>query len=72
MILRIEQTKTNFSMEWNVTNEKNGLYALVKSPFEKGRFMAHFFINDKNTSITPSAILYQPNGLKSYFLTPRG
>ena len=29
----------------------------------------YYFRNDKNTSKTPRAILYQPNGLKSYFLT---
>ncbi len=38
MILYIQQTKTNFDMEWMVTDKTGALYAGCRAPFEQGRF----------------------------------
>lgn len=38
MILNITQTKTNFDMEWEISNIAGDNYAIAKAPFERGSF----------------------------------
>ena len=47
MILNIQQTKSNFHMEWTVSDKNNELYAFVKAPFVVGKFQADVFFQDK-------------------------
>lgn len=56
MILSIQQTKSNFHMEWTVSDKNNELYALLKAPFVVGKFQADVFFSDK----TQYALYYNP------------
>ena len=56
MILNIQQTKSNFHMEWMVLDKNNELYAFVKAPFVVGKFQADVYFNDK----TQYSLYYNP------------
>lgn len=56
MLLNIQQTKSNFHMEWTVTDKNCQMYSFVKAPFVTGKFQADVYFDDK----TQYSLYYNP------------
>lgn len=57
MILHIQQTKTNFAMQWVVKKKNGDAFAVCNSPFENGQFSVSI---DYNGMFSEQKMIYNP------------